>query len=136
MKHISFLFALMILLGACKRDSDTPGNTGGGLQPVYLEGEWRLVLVEGGFAPNTSYTDEVVWFIEEDQINVQIADGTALNANVPFQTAGVYPFEESPDNALILAGGAFNMSLSSTNLVLDNNLPADGIRMTFERVAE
>jgi hypothetical protein len=136
MKHIAFLFALVMLLGACKKDSDAPGNVGGGLQPVYLEGEWRLVLVEGGFSPNTPYTDEVIWLIEQDQINVQIADGTTLNANVPFQSAGVYPFQESPDDALILSGSAFNMSLSSTNLVLENNLAADGIRMTFERAAE
>ncbi|MFN8698485.1 MAG: hypothetical protein ACK5XQ_04085 [Flavobacteriales bacterium] len=127
--HFLSLLALLLLAG-CKKDEDpvvpessTPAST--------HEGLWSLVSFEGGFVPVTTFDDQIYWSITEDQILVLISEGTTVPANLPLGNNGAYDYSMPSSGTITLNGVTHNLTVTDNSLVIEDNLAADGTRLTF-----
>jgi hypothetical protein len=130
--HFLSLFALLLITG-CKKDEDpvVPESNNSITTP---EGLWTLVSFEGGFAPFTTFDNQIYWSITEDQILVLISEGTTVPANMPLGSSGAYEYSMPSSGTITLNGITHNLTVTGNSLVIEDNLAADGVRLTFATV--
>jgi hypothetical protein len=114
-------------LGAQEPESPQAVNTSD------LEGAWRLIRFEPGFGPTSEYANQINWTITENGILVVIDEGTNVSTSMPFNTSGTYDYELLSSDSVQFADQSFQFLLQGDSLIIQQNVAADGMRMTFRQ---
>ena len=133
MKTYFLWIVLLASMGACKKEQSesTPATSYETTNNSEIEGNWRLTRFEPGFGPTSVYTDQIIWIVTDNQINVQVLDGTTVSSNMPFNTKGVYNYELINTDTIQLGDQTYRLLFQGDSMMIEKNLAADGIRMTF-----
>jgi len=136
MKLLSILSLFISILAGCGKDAPAPSGPTPSQPAVSMEGDWNLVRFEPGFGPLAEYDNQIAWTITGGQILVQIVDGTTVSANMPLNINGTYDYNAPSDNTIEINGVVYNLTINGNTLIVERNLAADGIRLTFESAGE
>lgn len=133
MKTSLLWILLLATTGACKKDrsDNTPTYSNETANNSEVVGNWRLTRFEPGFGPTSVYTDQIIWIVSDNQINAQILDGTSVSSNMPLNTEGVYNYELINTDSIQLADQTYRLIFQGDSMMIQKNVAADGIRMTF-----
>lgn len=131
MKHLLLSALPLLLFTACGKDEQDPVSPPANTSVTTPEGLWSLMRFEGGFVPIVEFSNEVYWSVTDGQILVMIADGTTIPVGLPLGANGAYSYEQPSASSMSLNGLVYTMAVTDTSLVLEYNLAADGMRLTF-----
>lgn len=135
MKTYSYILVLILLTFSCNNDDDVQQNT----DPT-LNGPWSLVNVSGGLI---GVNDDFELGLITWNFNIETSEVTISNSNaepVIFDglASGIYNYEvlSTTGEVSYVVINSFNYAittLSSSQLILDEGVAADGFLLKFSR---
>ena len=135
MKITFYAFVLILLAVSCNSDDDTQHNN----RPM-LNGSWSLVNVSGGFAGVNDDFEMGIITWDFNPINLKLTVTNTNTTNVIYDgfPTGTYDYEElssvGENDSLIVNTLSYEITiLSSSQLVLDEGVAADGFLLTFSK---
>ena len=135
MKTTFYTLIFTLLLFSCNIDDDTQKNC----EPT-LNGSWSLVNVLGGLAGiNDDFeVGLIIWDFNQENLELTVTNNNTVDVIYDGFPSGTYDYEiitqTNGDTSLIINTISYSITtLSSSQLVLDEGVAADGFLLTFSR---
>lgn len=136
MKTTFYVIVLALLVVSCNNNDDAQQNN-----IATLEGSWSLVNVQGGFAGvNDNFDIGLIIWNFETYGQFSVINNNTVNVIFDGLPSGTYDYNHlttgGEDSSLVL--DELNISyrltsLTSSQLILDEDFGADGFLLTFSR---
>ena len=137
MKTPFYIFILALLLISCNNDDDNGSQQNN--EPT-INGSWSLVNVYGGFAgvDEDFETGLIIWDFNQDNLTVEVTNSNTTNVIYDGFPSGTYNYEivtlTNGDSSIVIDTFSYTITtLSTSQLVLDEGVAADGFLLTFTR---
>ena len=135
MKTPVYVLILILFTFSCNNDDDAQQNT----DPT-LEGTWSLVNVYGGLAGVDDDFDmgTITWDFDEDNLELTVTNTNTTAVIYDGFPSGTYDYElftPTDENASVTINTFSYVitTLTSSQLILDEGVAADGFLLTFNR---
>lgn len=135
MKTALYIFLLALCSLSCNSDDDAQQNH----EPT-LNGSWSLVNVYGGFAgvDDDFETGLITWTFNSSNSEVTVTNTNTTDVIYDGFPSGTYDYEllipTDEDSSVKINTFSYRITtLTSTQLVLDEGVAADGFLLTFSR---
>jgi len=134
MKTIFYVFVLALFSVSCNNNDDSMENT-----DTTLAGSWSLVNASGGFAGvNDDFeVGLITWDFNHNNLELTVTNANTANVIFDGLPSGTYNYvftTTGEDVSLVINSIRYDLTtLSSSELVLDEGVAADGFLLTFSR---
>ena len=135
MKTTFYVFILALLSVSCNNNDDSMQNP-----DTTLDGSWSLVNVSGGFAGvNDDFEVGIItWDFNQDNLELTVTNTNTANVIFDGLPSGAYNYvfltTTGEDVSLVINSISYDLTtLSSSELVLDEGVAADGFLLTYSR---
>ena len=131
--HLLTTFLLICSLSSCCQSDDNNTITNA------LEGTWNLVRITGGFA---GVDDEfepglIIWDFNTSNTTLTVSNNNTENTIYDGLPSGVYTYSItiSEEGQFITIENMPNgkLTISENQMTIDNNIPADGFLLSFNK---
>ncbi len=135
MKNVLAVCFLLFAVSGCKKEETTPQtfHTPKTETPT-IQGRWDLKRYDQGWMlPQLFNPGEIEWqFTTNNQVGVNIAEGTEVNPYMPLNSTGIYNFEIIDSNHVMVDSLSYHYAIQGDSLILDHHIAVDGMRFIFK----
>lgn len=134
MKTTLYTLILMLFIFSCSSNDDAQQTA----EPT-LNGSWNLVNVFGGFAgvDDNFETGVIIWKFNDTDAKITVTNTNTNDVIHSGYATGSYNYEviiTANDSTLIIENRELKIiTLSSTQLIIDEGYVSDGFQYTFSR---
>jgi len=135
MKTTFYILVLMLFTLSCNSDDDTQQNS----EPT-LDGSWSLVNVTGGLAgvDDDFEIGLIIWDFNQDNLELTVTNNNTVNVIYDGFPTGTYDYEifteTNGEMSVVINTVSYRVTnLTSSQLVIDEGVVADGFLLLFSR---
>jgi len=135
MKTTFYILVLMLFTLSCNSDDDTQQNS----EPT-LDGSWSLVNVTGGLAgvDDDFEIGLIIWDFNQDNLELTVTNNNTVSVIYDGFPTGTYDYEifteTNGEMSVVINTVSYRVTnLTSSQLVIDEGVVADGFLLSFSR---